>query len=316
MDPMIERAIAERASSQLGLLTRSQARSAGMSAKSIRHRLDSGAWRLVGNSVLWPAVLADGVHLRIMAACLDVGGVASHRTAAWLDAPERVPPPDPLEVLLRKGGSVRTTPLARTHLTTSLPEDDVRTVAGIPTTSAARTLLGLAGLVPAEISYSSFTGSVEEAVRAGRASDRWLWWLLEERRCRGRDGVRVLESVLAERARLGPTESWLEREALRVLEAAGLPLPTVQHVVRRQGAFVSRVDLAYVAERVLIEVEGKDHDGHVQRAVDAHQRNQGQLLGHTVLTYTYEQVVRSPHVLVAEVREALHLAWSRRVAAA
>ena len=42
-----------------------------------------------------------------------------------------------------------------------------------------------------------------------------------------------------------------------------------------------------------------------QRAVDAHQRNAAQLLGHTILTYTYDQVVRTPGVMVAEVRQAL-----------
>ncbi len=313
---MIERAIAERASPQLGLLTRSQAREAGLSAKATRRRVESGAWRLVGNGVLWPAVLPASARLRVMAACLDAGGVASHRTAAWVDGLGSWGPPPTVEVLVAKGGSVPSTPLARVHVTTNLPDDDVHVVDGIPTTSTARTLLGLAALVPTELAHDVLVTTVEEAVRTRKATDRWLWWLLEERRCRGRNGVRALEEVLAERARMGPTESWLEREALRVLRSAGLPLPQVQHVVRRRGAFVTRVDLAYVPERILIELEGKAHGDPVQRAVDAHQRNQGQLLGHTVLTYTYEQVVRTPEVLVAEVGEALARARRRRSEAA
>ncbi len=316
MDRMIELAIAERASTQLGLFTRAQARAAGMSAKTIRHRLDSGALRLLGNSVLRPAALPETTHLRIMAACLDVGGVASHRTAAWLEDLASVGRPIPIEVMALRRGSVRTTPLARTHLTTSLRDEDVLVVDGIPTTSVARTLLGVAALVPREIRREALVGAVEQAVREGKASDRWLWWLLEERRCRGRNGVRALETVLTQRAELGPTESWLERETLRVLARAGLPLPVVQHVVRRSGAFVSRVDFAYVPERVLIEVEGRDHASDPQRAVDAHQRNEGQLLGHTVLTYTYGQVVGTPHVLVDEVRRALAAARSARTDAA
>lgn len=99
-----------------------------------------------------------------------------------------------------------------------------------------------------------------------------------------------LESILAERAALGPTESWLERETLRVLGRAGLPLPEVQCTLRQRGAFVSRVDFLYRAARIVIEVEGKSHDPDEQRGVDARQRNGVQLLGHAVLTYTYQQV--------------------------
>ena len=304
MDPMIERAIAERASSQLGLLTRSQAREAGLSAKAVRHRIATGHLVPVGNQVLWPAGLPPSPQLWAMAACLDVGGVVTHRAAARSHGLRRVAL-SAREVLVLKDRSTTTTPLARVHTTTHLTADDVVLVDGVPTTSVARTLLGVAALVPAEVSRAALVGAVEDAVREGKATDRWLWWLLEERRCRGRNGVTTMESVLADRARLGPTESWLEREALRVLAEAGLPRPAVQHVVRRRGAFVSRVDLAYVAERVLIELEGRDHAGDAQRAVDAHQRNQGQLSGHTVLTYTYDQVVRTPEVLVSEVREAL-----------
>lgn len=306
MDPIIERSLAERASTQLGLFTTTQARDAGMSRKVLRHRLTHGSLRLVGNQVLWPADLPPSTpHLRVMAACLDVDGVASHRTAAWLHGCADVGRLAPIEVMARRGGRTRTTPLARVHLTTSLDPEDVLLVGGVPTTSVARTLLGVASLVPDEVGRGDLVGAVEAAVRDRQASDRWLWWLLEERRCRGRNGVRALESVLAERARLGPTESWLERETLRVLGAAGLPLPHVQCVIRQRGAFVTRVDFAYPDQRVLMEVEGKVHAADAQRAIDAHQRNVGQLLGHTVLTYTYDQVVRTPQVMVEEVRCAL-----------
>lgn len=304
MDPNIERAIAERARTQLGLHTRSQARDAGMSRASLRRRLDSGVLRQLGNRVLCPGALPLDARRIVMAACLDVGGVASHRTAAWLQRLARIGRSTPIEVMVPKG-TARLTPLARVHITTSLDPDDVLLVDDIPTTSVARTLLGIAALVPSEVSREDLVGAIEVAIRDRLASDRWLWWLLEERRCRGRDGVRVLESILSDRADLGPTESWLERETLRVLADAGLPRPTLQRVIRRSGAFVSRVDFAYSWAHVLIEVEGRPHASDEQRAIDATQRNALQLLGHKVLTYTYDQVVRTPQIVVREVRQAL-----------
>ena len=117
--------------------------------------------------------------------------------------------------------------------------------------------------------------------------------------------MRVLESVLSERADLGPTESWLERETLRILGEAGLPLPEVQQVIRRRGAFVSRVDFLYRRPQVVVEVEGKVHDAPEQRTHDHSQRNRLQLLGHATLTFTYQQVVRTPEVLVRDVGEML-----------
>lgn len=311
MDPGIERSIARRASAQLGLITRSQARAAGMSRAAIARRIDAGQLRLVGNQVLWPAGLPVRPRLEVMAACLDVGGVASHRTAGWCHSLERMDPSTDIEVVVLKGGSTTTTPLARVHTTTNLDPADVLRVEGVPTTSVARTILDLCALVPDEVERNDVVAAVEGAVRDRKASDRWLWWLLEERRCRGRNGVSTMESILAERAALGPTESWLERETLRILGEAGLPLPEVQRVFRRKGAFVSRVDFAYEHLPVAIEVEGKVHASDAQRAVDAHQRNAVQLLGHTVLTFTYGVVVRTPGVVVRTVAEALAQAEAR-----
>ena len=247
-----------------------------------------------------------------MAACLDVGGVASHRTAGWSHALERMGRPTSLEVVVLKGGTTTTTPLARVHTTTNLDPDDILLVQGVPTTSVARTMLDLSALVPGELGRADLVAAIEGAVRDRKASDRWMWWLLEERRCRGRNGVSTMESILAERgAALGPTESWLERETLRILDEAGLPLPRVQKVFRRKGAFVSRVDFAYEHVPVVIEVEGKVHAGDADREIDADQRNAVQLLGHTVLTFPYGVVVGTPGVVVRTVAEALAQADAR-----
>lgn len=308
MSPSIERAIAERAQEQLGLITRAQYREVGVSNARIWGRTRRGAHLPVGRSTFRLPGAPVGPRATLMAACLDVGAVASHRSAAWLHGLHCFTAPARLEVLVLKDRSKTVSELAIVHQTTSLEPADVADVEGIPCTSVARTILNLCALVPHEVARADVLGAIEVAVRDRLASDRWLWWLLEERRCRGRNGVLAMEDVLAERARLGPTESWLEREILRVLAAALLPAPVVQHRVDDQGRFVSRVDLIYADARVAIEVEGKGHLTPEQHAVDARQRNELQLLGFTILTFTYHDVVGDPRRVALTIRRALERA--------
>jgi hypothetical protein len=240
-----------------------------------------------------------------MAGCLDAGGVGWLRTAAWLLELKDFGPPRTIEVLARCGTGPGRTGLATVHRTTSLPADDITTVRDIPVTSVARTLLGLCSLVPDQMTVDRLVDVVEDAQRRRLASTRWLWWFLEERRCRGRNGVSVMEQVLIERDRVGPTESWLERELLRVVDVAGLPRPELQAVMRRKGAFVSRVDFRYPRERVIVEVEGKGHRTRTQHSRDAEQRNVLQTMGWIVLTFTYDQLVREPEHVARMIARAL-----------
>lgn len=307
MDPALERAIAERARTQLGLITTTQLIEAGLSTATITRRRRRGLLLPVGRRTCALAGVPLGPTTHVMALCLDYDAVASHRTAAWLhglDArPERV------DVTVRRGRSSGLTPTmakARVHTSTNLPPDDITSVGSIPTTSVARTLMGLAALDPSEVSDEHLLGLVEEAVRRRLASDRWLWWLLEQRRCRGRDGVTRFEGVLATRGRLGPTESWLEREVLRIVAEAGLPRPEVQRKIRRRGAFVARVDFAYPAEMIVLEALGyRSHASREQQSADAARASELQLMGYDVHQVTYDQVVRRPAWLVHVVRTAL-----------
>lgn len=190
-------------------------------------------------------------------------------------------------------------------MTTNLPADDVTTVDQVPVTSAARTMLGLGALVPDELSERKLFDVVSGAVDRRLASDPWLWWMLTQRRCRGRNGVLNLEQVLAERSRLGLTESWLEREALRLLEADGLVLPVTQRVIRRTGRSAARVDFLY-EPRLVLEVMGYAfHRTEVQMSRDLARANELQLLGFEVYQFTARQLVTAPENFVATVRAGM-----------
>ena len=228
MEPCIERSIAERASQQLGHITRRQLRGLDVDWRRER-RLVQSAWLApVGERTFRLGGVPRTFDGDVMAACLDTGGVAGFRTAAKLHPLESKPwEPVGIEVSTVKGHQITHSSLARIHTSTNLGRDDVTTVRGIPVTSIARTIFDLAALVP-EVALDDVRNVVDVAARDGRASDGWLGWRLEKLRCHGRNGVSVLEAILAEREGKGRTESWLERTFLAVLERAGFPLPKVQ----------------------------------------------------------------------------------------
>ena len=226
---MINGCIDQLARKQLGHVTHRQALDSGMSQSTFQRLRRSGRLIAVGATTYRLASAEVGPRSPVMAACLDLDGVASHWTGGWLRG--LLPARPWVDVTVAKGrstGGVRHRASAevelRVHTSTNLPANDVLLDGPIPVTSVARTLLDLAARVPEDLSTTELREVVDAAVDRGLASDPWLWWLLAERRCRGRDGVVCFEEALAARSGLGPTESWLEREVLRILGAAGMRL--------------------------------------------------------------------------------------------
>ena len=93
------------AARQHGLITRRQALEVGFTADSIQSRRRSGRWvtvevgvyRLRGAPATWKS--------RVLALCLALDGIASHRTAAALQRVEGFPP-GLVEVSVARGRSV------------------------------------------------------------------------------------------------------------------------------------------------------------------------------------------------------------------
>lgn len=308
MDPELLRLAMATASGQHGHVTRADLTEAGWSRHGVETARASGLLVPAGRRTFRLASEPPTWKGRVAAATLDTGGVASHRTAAALHGIRA--PEEPIEVTVsrrggRRSGTTDATGRVLIHSSTSLPVDDVVVVGGVPATSVARTILGLAAVLP-PAHPSDLQATVQRAVDRDLASLPWLWWLLEQRRCRGRDGVRAMEEALGELDGLDPTESWLERRALTVLDEAGLPLPVVQRAIRRSGRFVARVDFLYEVQRLVIEVLGyRFHRTREQLEADTRRANELQLLGYGVLQFTYDTVVRHPTRMVDVVTRAL-----------
>ena len=290
---------------QRGLITRADLRRVDVTRTQRATLVRRGSIERVGRQTFLVGGVPPDPLRRYLLACLDTGGVLSHRSAIAHHGITGVAEPRLPDVLVGRVRAPHESPLATVHSTTWLPQDDLVEVEGIPCTSVARSLFNVASLVP-EVSPAVAKGAVDDAIRMGKASDPWLWWRLEKLRCRGREGVGAMEAILLARAGGEVTESWLERAFLELVRSAGAPVPVCQRRISARGAFVARVDFLYEAFGIVVEVTGATgHSTREQRAADAQRRNRLGMLGYLVLEFTYEQVVGASHEVVGALWEAL-----------
>ena len=181
-----------------------------------------------------------------------------------------------------------------------LPSDEVTTVDGIPTTTAARTLLDLAAVEPEVV----VERCLDEALRRRIVSLTSL-----HRRLKNggrRPGRAMLERLVAARATEGVTDSPLETQVLSLLKVEGLPIPMLQYEVWDGDRFVARPDFAYPEKKVAIEADSYSYHG--DRQAFDHDRarmNDPQALGWLVLGVTSKHIEEDPQGVAAWVRQAL-----------
>jgi hypothetical protein len=237
---------------QHGLITHEQALAASLTTSQIRRRNRSGEW-----SVARPGVYAVGgapqTWLQAVAAvALSAQPAAwiSHQTAAvvWGLPIEH---DDAIHILTSLERRVRLQGV-HGHRSGGLFSADLSTRHGIPLTTPPRVLVDLSG----RLTYRALSRAVDDALR------RRIMRLDTLRRCVGRlaeaPGRRlaVLHELLGERLPgYDPGDSDLETRVLRVLVAHGFPPPVQQHRVR-VGGRTCKIDLAYPALRLGIELDG------------------------------------------------------------
>jgi very-short-patch-repair endonuclease len=122
MSPISHRAIAERAREQLGHITRTQLLEVGATPSSLR-TLSGGLLEPVGFRTYRLAGTEPSWRGDVMAACLDTGAVASHRTAARLHGLGADLGGEAIELVTTRGPTRHGHPLATLHTTTDPPSD-------------------------------------------------------------------------------------------------------------------------------------------------------------------------------------------------
>ena len=291
---MINRDWRSAARRQAGIISRSQLRSHGKTDPQIDRLISSNVLTVVHHGVLrvngapateltpiWVGVLATrGVLVGSTAVYLwQCTTVAGRRIELAVPPRRRAVAPD--------GTRVSRIPLER---------HDVTTRYGLPVTSRRRSCLDYLG----SLDRVEATTFADRAVQQG-----WLDVSDIHRRLESPSrGNTMLRKVLATMERGAEAES--ERRLHRVLRSAGIQGWVPNHPVTVRGSVVARIDVAFVRERIAIEVDGfAYHSARDRYQGDRTRQNLLVTGGWTVLRFTWEDVIARPGQVVATIRSAL-----------
>ena len=240
--------VTEIATCQHGLVTRAQVLAAGASPRTLHRAVDRGLLTPVRRQVYGVVGVPHDIWQALMAACLAgrPSTLASHRAAAGLHGFPGILP-GAVEVTSGRA-SKRALAGVRCHTSLALAGEDATVVGGIPTTSPARTIVDLAGVLEAR----PLGLIVDHARRRGLCTPSEIGTVLDRVRGTGRAGAGTLAALIADRER---TDSELELKWLRRLRRAGLGPPALQHHVAAPSRLMV-VDFAWPDRRVGVEVDG------------------------------------------------------------
>lgn len=286
-DPDAE--IARLATRQHNVFARAQALAVGFTASRIHRRLACERWTHEAPGVYGMAGGVPTWHRRLMTAHLDLGphSVLSHRAAAALHQFPGFRPGAP-ELTVPKGAARSSR--WRVH-EGDIAGPDRRRVERLPVTSVTRTVLDVATVVD----HTRLVGLVETLLTERRVQLGPLTARAEAHRRPGRPGSAALASLLAE---LGPgyvpSASELEARLFAILREAGLPDPVRQHPLPSLTV-KGRVDAAYPAIRLIIEVDGRRWHARFNDFARDHQRDiEAGLLGWRTIRFTWADLVHRP----------------------
>jgi len=282
---------------QEGLIHRRQLHAIGITDRQIHRLTAQGCLRKLGRGVLGVTGAPATRLATLWYPVLATGGVLASGSAAYLwgmlDEPPKVVQiaiPRHRRLTSPPGAQVRRVELAHGVLTRRY---------GLPLTARVRSALDLL----AELDIVEATTFADRAI-----SQRWL--TIADLRGRllaplpGNVRIRTVLRTLTDGA-----EAESERRLHQLLRAHSITGWTANYPVLVGGALVARLDIAFVARRIAIEVDGfayhRDRD-RFQR--DRTRQNALVNLGWTVLRFTWQDITARPGLLIATVRSTLSLA--------
>jgi very-short-patch-repair endonuclease len=279
------------ARAQHGVITRIQLLALGFTIAAIRHRISEGRLHPVYSGVYAvgrPDLSREGELMAAVLACGDTAALSHDSAAELWGIARRKPGPIHVSVV----GTSRSHDGLVVHRRTVLK---ATTHQGIRVATPAQTLI--------DVAWSWPEGELEQAI--GEAD------------LRGRIGLRALRTAATKAGRSGAplrsviervtfrvTQSELEREFLRVLARAKLPLPATQ---QRFGRW--RVDFYWPELGLIVETDGGSfHRTPYQQQKDR-ERDQAHIrAGRTPMRITHGQVFHEPEAtreLLTEVADRL-----------
>jgi predicted transcriptional regulator of viral defense system len=282
--------VVELAARQSGVVSRGQLTDCGADGSTIRRWIAQGRLHRIHPGVYAVGYPAVGLRGRVTAGLLYAGpGAAlSHQTAAW--AWELINA-EPRRIHASTGRDRSSIDEVCVHRVAAL---EVVCHRGFPVTGVPRTLLDLA----ATMSLNDVQRALAEADHLGVLFPDQVARQLG----RGRAGsARLRRALSTHLPELAEAASELERRFLLLCERAGIAMPEV-------NVFIAglKVDCLWRAQRVVVELDGHEtHDRPAAAERDRHRDLTLRAAGFVVLRYTWQQVVREPDAVVADLVAAL-----------
>jgi hypothetical protein len=226
---------------------------------------------------------------------------ASGPTAAALHGFDGYVLRPPFHITIERGHNLRRIG-HHVHTTNAIDRLDRAWAHGVPTLSPTRALLHLADMEPLD----RVVAALDSAVRDGLTSDDFCHRRIAALRVSGRGGVRPMLRALEGSEIQRGGQSWLEREFLRLVAAAGLPRPVTQEVLARRRTALIRVDCRFPGTDLVVELLGyRWHRTRPQLLIDVERTNALVLAGYLVIQFTYPQVVDDAAWVIETVRTGL-----------
>lgn len=173
---------------------------------------------------------------------------------------------------------------------------------GIPCTPPRRLAVDM-GAVVGETAYTTV---LRDLRRDHDLSWKKLAAVLRLHSKRGRDGCGPLRRQLERYYGVeGIPDTTLEQVVLDLLIDAGLPLPVCQLVVRLPNGGHYRIDFAYLAVKLAIEIDGPHHALSEVKARDARRERRLRQLGWTVDRFDEDEITYHPERVLMAIRRRL-----------
>ncbi len=277
-----DRAVAERAAEEWGVLSLAELRACGLSRKQVASRVRIGWLHPLYRGVYAIGHARISTPARFLAAVKSMGpdSALSHFAGAALwefvewDGRH-------VEVTVPRAGVPRRRGI-RVHHTSMLDRRDLTRHEGIPVTSPARTLVDLAAVVSEKL----LRAAVRRALAKRRTSIRQL--VATRRRLGPRRGAARLDRALATAA---PTRTELEDVVYDLIVDAGLAPPDVNRPLLLAGRRVVP-DFRWPERQLVVEADSRAwHDNPIARADDAERQALLEAHGDRVLRVTWKQAV-------------------------
>ena len=287
--------VAQVAARQHGVMSVEDLRACGLTLHAISVRARNGRLHPMHKGVY--AVghanpTRDGWMLAAVKACGCGAVLCRHSAGATLEIIEWE---DRYPDVLVAGDSAPQHPRIRGHRTSYLPAEHVTTVRGIPCTTAERTLLDLAGVLPER--------KLQRAVRKAQflrltTIGSLIAILHGPGPTRGR---RKLARILATGA--APTQSETEDVVLDLILRGGFAHPAVNEPLFLAGRRIIP-DFRWPEHRLVIEADGPHHENPLERAADKERQAILEAHGDRVLRVTWKQAVAHPEATLRRFAQA------------